>query len=111
MKIICKGCNLTDDSMKIYRSIDKIIIDGLPIADSNTPRLPYDYFIELISRIVDNQALEDSFLKILEYNIFSRRSMIKESVSTTNKVLNMFCEVMAYENNLISSGNSGCMSH
>ena len=42
---------LNDDSMKVERSGNKIILEGLPIADVNYPRLPYDYFDEIFRKI------------------------------------------------------------
>ena len=51
--------------MKIERSANKIILEGLPIADVNHPKLPYDYFDEILSKISLNIP-QDLLLKIFQ---------------------------------------------
>ena len=100
---ICKGEELNDDSIKIYRFENTIIIDGLPIANVNHPKLPDDYFDEIIRRIADFAIPKDTFIKILELNLLVRQNMLKESQLIDNEVSKMFSEIINYEINLISS--------
>ena len=65
--------SLKDDSMKIYRSANKIILEGLPIADINHPRLPYDYFDQIMNRIDDINFTKDLLLRIFELNLSIRK--------------------------------------
>ena len=46
-----QGLSLKNDSMQIVRSANKIILEGLPIADANHQKLPYEYFNEINKRI------------------------------------------------------------
>ena len=55
---------LNNDSVKIERSGNKIILEGLPISDVNHPRLPYDYFDEVLKRIGHINVPQDLLLKI-----------------------------------------------
>ena len=61
--------DLNDDSMRIESSSNQIIIDGLPIADVNYPRLSYEYFDEFLRKININNFQQNLFLKILELNL------------------------------------------
>ena len=99
--ISIKGMSLNDDSMTIRRSDNKIILEGLPIADLNHPRLPYDYFDEILRRIGNNSITKDLLLKILQFNISIRTKIINESNLIDNEVSNILAKVMHYENNLI----------
>ena len=66
IKISCKGKSLQDDSMTIERSDNNIILEGLPIADVNHPRLPYDYFDEILRKIDHINIPQDFLLKIFQ---------------------------------------------
>ena len=99
----CRGKSLKDDSMKIERSANKIILDGLPIADVNNPRLPYDYFEEIINRLGDINLSKNLLLRIFEFNISIRKKIIDQSKSIENQVSYMLNKLMVYEINLISS--------
>ena len=44
--------------MRIERYGNQIILDGLPIADVNYPRLPYEYFNEILKKN-DKNRLND----------------------------------------------------
>lgn len=103
--ISCKGMSLTDDSMKIERSANKIILEGLPIADVNHPRLPYNYFDEIIRRIGNINISQDILLKIFQFNISIRKKIIDESNLIENEVSKTLIKVMHYEISLISSHN------
>ncbi|WP_269623713.1 hypothetical protein [Prochlorococcus marinus] len=103
--ISCKGMGLSNDSMKIERSGDNIILEGLPIADVNHPRLPYNYFDEIIRRIDHMNIPQDFLLKIFELNISIRNQIIYESQLINNEVSKELTKVMNYEINLISSHN------
>ncbi len=105
MSIFCKGMVLKDDSMKIVKSGNKITIEGLPIADINHPRLPYDYFNEILRRIDCNNIPSDFLLKIFQLNISIRKMIINESESTNNEVSKMLRQVIDYEIRLISNNN------
>tara|TARA_Y100001968_G_scaffold483_1_gene371 strand:+ start:560 stop:1546 length:987 start_codon:yes stop_codon:yes gene_type:complete len=100
--IFCKGISLKDDSMKIERSDNKIILEGLPIADSNHPRLPYDYFNEIMRNIGYIDIPQYILLKIVKLNISIRKKIIYESRLIDNEVSNTLAKLMLYEINLIS---------
>ena len=89
--------------MKIERSANKIILEGLPIADVNHPRLPYDYFDEIIKRIGHINLSKDLLSKIFQFNISMRKKIIDESHLIENEVSKILIKVMHYEINLISS--------
>ncbi len=99
----CKGMCLKDDSMKIERSANKIILEGLPIADVNHPRLPLNYFDEICRKIGDINIPKDLLLKIFQFNISIRKKFICESDLLENQVSNTLNKLMLYEINLISS--------
>ena len=101
--ISCKGKSLKDDSMKIERSANKIILEGLPIADVNHPRLPYDYYDEILRKIGHSNFPKDILLKIFQFNISIRKKIINESNLIENEVSKTLTKVMLYEINLISS--------
>ena len=101
--ISCSGRSLKDDAMKIERSGNQIILEGLPIADVNHPRLPYDYFNEIIKMIGDINIPKDLLLKIFQFNILMRKRIIDESHLIENEVSKILTKVMLYEINLISS--------
>ena len=103
VNIVCKGMGLQDDSMKIERSGERVIIEGLPIADANHSRLPYNYFNEINKRIGDINLSKDLLLKIFELNILIRKKILNESYLIENEVANTLTKVMLYEINLISS--------
>ena len=103
--IYCKGKSFRDDSMKIERSVNKIILEGLPIADVNNPRLPYHYFNEILRKIGNINIPQDLLLKIFQLNISSRKQIIDESHLIENEVSNTLTKLMLYEINLISSHN------
>ncbi len=101
----CKGNNLNDDSMKIEKSNNKIILDGLPIFDVNHPKLPFHYFEEVLRRIGDIDIPQDLLSKIFQLNISIRKQIIDESQLTNNLVSNTLIKVMNYEIDLIKSHN------
>ena len=91
--------------MKIERSANKIILEGLPIADVNHPRLPYDYFNELIKRIGNINITKDLLLRIFQINIESRECIINESKLIDNDVSKILTNVIKYEIKLIQNDN------
>ena len=101
--ICCKGRSLKDDSMKIERSGNKIILEGLPIADGNHPKLPFHYFNEILRKIGNINNQRDILLKILNLNISIRERILDESKSVENEVSKTLTKLMLYEINLISS--------
>ena len=101
--IVCKGMGLNDDSMRIERSGNKIIIEGFPIADVNHPKLPYDYFDEILRKIGCTNMPSDFLLKIFQLNISIRKKIIYESDLILNEVSQILSQVMHYEIRLISS--------
>ena len=101
--ICCKGRSLKDDSMKIERNGNQIILEGLPIADLNHPRLPYEYFKEIIRKIGNINISQDIFLRILTLNISLREEILNESNLINNEVSKLLSKIMTYEINLISS--------
>ncbi len=105
IQINCKGISLQEDSMIIKRSANTITINGLPIADVNNPRLPYDYFTEILRKIGNSNIPEDLLFKIFQLNISIRQKIIDESQLVDDKVSNLLAEVMNYEMNLILNDN------
>ena len=101
--ISCKGKSLKDDSIKIERSGNRIILEGLPIADANHPRLPFDYFNEILRKIGNINIPRDILLKILKLNISIRKEILDESNLIDNEVSKTFTKLILYEINLISS--------
>lgn len=95
--------SLTDDSMKIEQSGNKIILEGLPIADVNHPRLPSDYFDEILRKIGHINVRKDVLNEIFQFNISLRKRIIDESNLIDNEVSKILTKVMLYEINLISS--------
>ena len=105
LNICCKGINLNDDTIRIERSNDEIILEGLPIADSNHPKLPYYYFDEFLRKINDVNVPKDFLLKILKYNISIREKIIDESNLIDNQASKILNKLMNYEISLISFHN------
>ena len=103
--ISCKGMSLNNDSMQIVRSGKKIILNGLPIADRNHPKLPFDYFKEILRKIGQLNISKELLLKILQFNIQIRNEIIKESELTNNEVSKILITLMNYEISLIESNN------
>ena len=103
IKIYCKGEDLNDDSMKIERLDNIIVINGLPIGDVNRPNLPKYYFNELLSKIVDLNIPNDILSKIFELNFLMRKNLLDESQLACNDVSKILVEIIKYEMNLISS--------
>ena len=103
INISCKGGSLKDDSMKIERNGNHIILEGLPIADLNHPRLPYEYFKEIIKKIGNINIPQDILLRILTLNISIREEILNESNLINNEVSKILSKIMIYEINLISS--------
>ena len=103
--ISCKGLVLQNDSIKIESSGNKIILEGLPIADVNHPKLPYDYFDEILRRIVHINIPQDLLLKIFQLNIETREKIIHESKSINNEVSKILTKIMHHEISLIISDN------
>ena len=103
INISCKGRSLKDDSMKIERNGNQIILEGLPIADVNHPRLPYAYFKEIMRRIGSINMPKDILLRILKLNISIREEILNESNLINNEVSKILSKIMIYEINLISS--------
>ena len=89
--------------MKIERSGNQFIIDGLPIADVNNPRLPYAYFEEILRKIGHFNISGDLLLKIFQLNISIREKIVDESNLINNEVSKQLTKLMLYEINLISS--------
>ena len=100
--ISCKGMGLNSDSMKIERSDNKIILEGLPIADINHPRLPYDYFNEILRKIGSINIPHDLLIKIFQLNILIRKKILEESKLVDNEVSKNLTKVISYEISLIS---------
>ncbi len=103
INISCKGMGLQDDSMKIEKSDNNIILEGLPIADRNNPRLPYNYFDEILKRIGHRNIAQDLLLKIFQLNISTRKKILDESQLINNEVSKSLTKVMTYEISLIPS--------
>jgi len=103
--ISCKGMSLNNDSMKVERSGKKIILEGLPIADVNNPRLPYNYLNEILRKIDNINITQDLLFKILQLNISDRKKIIYESHLIDNTVSKTLTKIMNYEISLISSHN------
>ena len=83
------------------RSLNKIIIEGLPIADFNNPRLPINYFDEVSRKIPQINCPRNLLSKIIELNILSRNEILNKSIMIDNEVAEMLSEIINYELNLI----------
>ncbi len=105
INIICKGKVLQNDSMKIEKSENKIILEGLPIADVNHPRLPIDYFDEVLRKIGLSNISQNLLLKIFQLNIHTREKIIKESLLVNNNVSKILIQIIHHENDLIKYNN------
>ncbi len=105
INIFCKGMVLQNDSMKMHRFDNKIILDGLPIADANHPRLPHNYFGEILRKIDYSDNSQKVLTKIFQLNIEVREKIIHESHLLNNEVSKILIKVMNYENDLIRSHN------
>ncbi len=103
--ISCQGLALKDDSMKVERSGNEIILEGLPIADLNHPRLPYDYFEEIVRKIGNTNLPHNILDTIFKLNIQIRKKIIDESNLINNEVSKTLTKILLYEINLISSHN------
>ena len=103
IQISCKGRSLKDDSIKIERYGNRIILEGLPIADVNHPKLPYYYFNEIIRKIGNDKIPREILFKIFQLNISIRKRILEESNLTNNEAANTLTKLMNYEINLISS--------
>ena len=110
IELHCKGKCLNDDSMQIERSVNKIIIEGLPIADANNSKLVREYFEEFLKRIGNINFSKDFLLRILELNLNQRKNIIDHSSVIDNKVSKMLTKIIQYEIRLISSDNSSYMN-
>ncbi len=105
ISISCKGMSLDNDSIKIERYGSKIILEGLPIADLNYPRLPFDYFHEILMKINDIDMPHDLLLKILKLNISIRNKLLDETSKIGNEVSNILTKLLKYEISLICIHN------
>ncbi len=109
--INCKGEDLYDDSMKIVRSDNIILIQGLPIVDINRPKLPEYYLAELMKKIGIQNIPIEFLANLLNFNISIRKTILEESQLIVNEVSNTFQKILKYELNLISSSDSSYMNH
>ncbi len=105
INISCKGMSLSNDSMKIERSGNKIILEGFPIADANHPRLPYNYFDEMLRKIGHSNIPKYLLFEIFKLNISIRKKIVYESHLIDNEVSKVLTKLMQYEISLISSHN------
>ena len=105
INIYCKGNGLIDDSMKVERFGNKIILEGFPIANFHHPKLPYDYYNEIFRNIMDINMSQDLLFKILQLNISIRKKILYESQLIDNNVSKNLTKLMSYEISLISSHN------
>ena len=105
INMICKGNILQNDSMKIEKFDNKIMLEGLPIADVNHPRLPIDYFDEILRKIGLSDISQDLLLKIFQLNIDIREKIIKESLLVNNDVSKILIQIINHENDLIKCNN------
>ncbi len=102
---LCKGTVLNNDVITIDRSLNKIKIKGLPIADFNQPDMPKIYFNQIFSQIGNFKNSKEVFLKILELNISKRISMLEEAQLIDSEVSKMFAQIIDYEIKLISTSD------
>ena len=100
--LMCKGKELKDDLMRIERSDKSILIEGLPIADSNSPSLPESYFRELIEQIGGINFSILPLLNIINFNNSTRREILFHLDSVDNNASSMLKKVINYEIELTS---------
>ena len=77
----------------------------MPFADVNHPRLPNDYFDEILKKIGHINVRKDVLNEIFQNNISIRKKILEESQLIENEVSNILTKVMYYENSLILSHN------
>tara|TARA_B100000214_G_C23960634_1_gene625059 strand:- start:1059 stop:2051 length:993 start_codon:yes stop_codon:yes gene_type:complete len=100
--LMCQGNELRDDSMKIQRSGKNILIEGLPIADSNSPSLPESYFKELIDQIGGCRFPINPLIEIINFNKVIRENILISIESTHNNASLMLENAINHEIELIS---------
>ena len=105
LNLFCKGKSLKDDEIKIEREGNNIFLEGLPIADVNNPKLPINYFNEILMRIGDNDLSFELLPRILKLNIEIRKKIMNESQILDNKVSKILTSLLEYELGLILSDN------
>ena len=101
--IMCKGTELRDDIMKIKRSGESILIDGLPIADSNSPSLPEAYFKEFLDQIGEKNISIDYLYKIKNFNKLIREKFLENLKSKENIAISLFFNAIIHELDLIAN--------
>ncbi len=100
--LICKGKELKDDLMRIERFGETILIEGLPIADRNSPSLPESYFRELIDQIGGINFSIIPLLNIINFNNSIRQKILFHLDSSNNNASFMLEKVINHEIELIS---------
>ena len=103
ISIICKGNELRDDLIKIKRSGKSILIEGLPIADSNSKSLPEAYFKELLDQIGEKNISIDYLYKIKNFNKLIREKLLENLKTKENIASSMFSRAILHELDLISN--------
>ena len=103
INFICEGKSLRNDSMKIRKS-SKIILE-ICYCRCKSPRLPYDYFDEILRKIGQLNIPNDFLLRIFQLNISIREQIIKASKDVNNDVSKTLTKILNYENALIKNNN------
>ena len=103
ISIICKGNELRDDLIKIQRSGKSILIEGIPIADSNSKSLPEAYFKELVDQIGEKNISIDYLYKIKNFNKLIRENLLENLKTKEHIASSMFSRAILHELDLISN--------
>ena len=99
--LMCKGNSLRDDSMEIQKSEGNILIEGLPIADSNSPSLPECYFRELLDQIGGNDFPIAPLRQIINFNKLIRKNILFSMKTTNSDTSTMLEKAINYEIELL----------
>ena len=101
--VMCKGNELRDDSMKIKRYGESILIEGLPIADSNSPSLPNAYLTELLTQIGEKNISINYLDNIKNFNKLVRESFLDNLKLNNTFASSMLFNAINHELDLISN--------
>jgi len=98
--LICKGNDTYNKILSVKKYQNKIIIDGLLIADKIQQELPSQYFRKLLKNINIPSIL---YREVIKYNLAIRKMMKKELKYLDNKTSKNISEILDYEIGLIIS--------
>ena len=78
LKCLCKGKSLDKEQMNFTSINNRIMIEGIPIANINLINFPMNYLSYLSKSINIKFDLDDLLKKIIDYNIKTRIEVIEK---------------------------------